>query len=74
MDIKPPTGVNLPPPPLPGVGAPQPTQAERDAIEQTWAALRDAPVALAELILVINDHPELVDWARSSIRKTMSMK
>jgi hypothetical protein len=60
-------GVNLPnPPALPGVGAPQPTAAERAAVENKWKALAGAPKILADLILLVADHPELIEWAKAS--------
>lgn len=73
MSIPIPTGVNLPPPPLPGVGVPQPTPEQRAEIEATWTALRDAPKVLAQLILIINAHPELVEWAKASQAGTLKV-
>ena len=68
---KAPTGINHPnPPPLPGVGVKQPTAAERAAIEAQWATMRNAPKSLAMLILWIEAHPEIGEWARASVDGT----
>lgn len=71
MSIEGPKGVNLPPPNLPGVGAVQPTAEERYAQERAWATLRDAPKVLAEVILLIDAHPELVAWAKASVNESV---
>lgn len=72
VDITPPgskpTGVNAP-----GIGVPQPTPEQRAEIEATWTALRDAPKVLAQLILIINAHPELVEWAKASQAGTLKV-
>lgn len=65
-----PTGVNHPnPPPLPGVGVPQPTPAERAAVEARFAALRDITpdqaVQLAKDWLAA--HPEFREWLKASL-------
>jgi hypothetical protein len=59
------TPVTGPLPPLPGT-TPLTTEdrARAKATEAQWAALRDAPVTLADLILFVNTHPELVQWAQ----------
>lgn len=59
-----PQGVNLPPPPLPGVGVKQPTKAEREAYTANLQELRDAPKSLAKLVLFLEKHPEITEWAR----------
>ena len=67
-------GVNATnPPPLPGVGAVQPTADQKAAMEAHWAALRDAPKSLADLILFVNSHPELLEWAKGSIAGTVKL-
>jgi hypothetical protein len=71
IDVSPPQPAGTPN--APGIGAVQPTAEERAAIEGQWAALRDAPKALARLILLINEHPELIDWAKASEAGTVRL-
>jgi hypothetical protein len=74
MTMPAPQGFNDPnPPPLPGVGVPQPSAAERAAIENEWKALRDARKSIAELILFIDAHPELIAWAKASVAGTVRL-
>lgn len=58
-----PTGINLPPPPLPGVGVPQPSPTERASIEDAWnkGTLREDVLAL------LRKHPELLDWLNAAV-------
>lgn len=61
---------------LPGIGPlpPKPTApitaptdpASAAAAEAQWKFLKDAPLpALAEVIVWLNRHPEVVDWAKA---------
>ncbi len=56
----------LPLPPLGGAGVPQPSAESKAALEAKWAALKDAPPSLADLIILVNAHPEWLDWAKAS--------
>ena len=65
-------GKDMPnPPPLPGAGAVQPTAEEKAYIEAKWATMTTAPKILADLILLIDAHPELVEWAKASQSGTL---
>lgn len=61
-----------PPPPAPFEPlSPQPTDAERAAIEARWRLQRDVPRSLAQLIILVNAHPEWLAWARAAEGGTM---
>ena len=68
-----------PPTPLPGATPPgtlpalpgsapvsSDEKARAAATEALWASLKTAPVTLASLILFVNEHPELVQWAAAT--------
>lgn len=41
-------------------------KARAAATNAMWASLKTAPPSLADLILYVNDHPELVAWAAAT--------
>lgn len=51
--------------------SPQPSDAERAAIEARWRLQRDVPRSLAQLIILVNAHPEWLAWARAAEGGTM---
>lgn len=44
----------------------QPTPTEKAAVEAKWGAMVTAPKSLAQLILLVDAHPEWVEWAKAS--------
>lgn len=41
-------------------------KARAAATDAMWASMVNAPTSLADLILYVNQHPELVLWARET--------
>ena len=67
-------GAPTPPPPLPfDWSVPQPSAEERAAVEAAFKALADATRSLADLILLIDKHPEFwLSWAKAAKAGTMT--
>ncbi len=64
-----------PTPPLPFTdwSVPQPTAAERAAVQAAFQALAAATKSLADLILLVNAHPEFwLSWAKAAKAGTMT--
>lgn len=63
-------GAPTPPTPaLPGAGAQMPTPEQQIALSAYFEALKAK--TLAELVLLVNAHPEWIAWARASVAGTM---
>lgn len=65
-------GPQGPEPQLPGFG-PQPSPEAKKAIEDGWNKLIGVRQALAEIIDVINRHPELLEWAKAAPTGTLAV-
>jgi len=67
------TPTTLPTPLLPNDSSvPQPTTTERAVIEAKWVSQREVPRSLAQLIILVNAHPEWLEWAREAEAGTMT--
>lgn len=54
-------------PNLPGVGVIQPSRSSIQQLEDKWNSLsQDKKQAIADIIDLVNKHPELAEWAKAS--------